>query len=134
MGRKFEQDYVAQAIRTAMAVSKPVNMTWPWEVDMAHDQYSSIMLSRIQVGLDVSGNTTAWANRQISSSIPAGHARGIAFLIAFGSLVAEVKRRVNYPWLKHRGLRRSVCRYSCIQTVRLWQADTAPRNRMFIAA
>src|ERR1051326_8441124 len=40
---------------------------------------------------------------------------------------------VNYSWGKYRGLQRSVCRYSCIQTVRLWQVDSAPRNRILAA-
>ena len=69
LGRKFEQDYIAQAIRTAQAVGKPVKLTWPREEDMAHDQYRPMAFSRIRVGLDTGGNIVAWTNRHVSSSL-----------------------------------------------------------------
>ena len=69
LGRKFEQDYIAQAIQTSMALGKPVKLTWMREEDFMHDQYRPMALSQIQVGLDASNNITAWYNRQVSPSI-----------------------------------------------------------------
>ncbi len=77
LGRKFEQDYITQAIRTAMAVGRPVKLTWPREEDMARDQYRPMAVTRIKVGLDGSGNITAWANRHVSPSISAQRGRNL---------------------------------------------------------
>jgi isoquinoline 1-oxidoreductase beta subunit len=69
LGRKFEMDYVVQAIRVAMAVKRPVKLTWSREEDFTHDQYRPMALIRIRAGLDASGNITGWANRIVSPSI-----------------------------------------------------------------
>ncbi len=37
LGRKIEQDYIAQAIQVAMAVNAPVKLTWMREEDFAND-------------------------------------------------------------------------------------------------
>jgi isoquinoline 1-oxidoreductase beta subunit len=71
LGRKFEQDYISQAIRTAMAVGRPVKLIWPREQDMTRDQYRPMAVSRVRVGLDALGNISAWANRHVSPSISA---------------------------------------------------------------
>jgi isoquinoline 1-oxidoreductase beta subunit len=75
LGRKFEQDYITQAIRTAMAVGRPVKLTWPRAEDMTRDQYRPMAVSRIRIGLDAAGNITAWANRSVSPSINAQRGR-----------------------------------------------------------
>jgi isoquinoline 1-oxidoreductase subunit beta len=75
LGRKFEQDYITQAIRTAMAVGRPVKLTWPRAEDMTRDQYRPMAVSRIKIGLDAAGNVTAWANRSVSPSINAQRGR-----------------------------------------------------------
>ncbi len=77
LGRKFEQDYITQAIRTAMAIGRPVKLTWPREEDMARDQYRPMAVTRVKVGLDGAGNITAWANRHVSPSITAQRGRNI---------------------------------------------------------
>ena len=69
LGRKFELDYVTQAIQVAQAIGKPVKLTWPREEDMQNDQYRPMALTRLRVGLDVGGNILAWANRIVSPSI-----------------------------------------------------------------
>jgi isoquinoline 1-oxidoreductase beta subunit len=69
LGRKFEQDYITQAIRTAMAVGRPVKLTWPRSEDMSRDQYRPMAVTRIKVGLDASNNIIAWSNRHVSPSI-----------------------------------------------------------------
>ena len=69
LGRKFEQDFVAQAIRVSKAISRPVKLTWSREEDFGHDQYRPMALARVQAGLDASGNIVAWSNRIVSPSI-----------------------------------------------------------------
>ncbi len=71
LGRKFEQDYIAQAIATAMTIGRPVKLTWPREQDMQRDQYRPMAVTRIQVSLDAANNITAWKNRHVSPSISA---------------------------------------------------------------
>lgn len=69
LGRKIEQDYVAQALQVAKALRRPVKLTWPREEDMQHDQYRPMALVRVRAGLDASGNVLAWDNRIVSPSI-----------------------------------------------------------------
>jgi isoquinoline 1-oxidoreductase beta subunit len=71
LGRKFEQDYITQAVTTAMAIGRPVKLTWPREQDMTRDQYRPMAVTRIRVALDAANNITAWANRHVSPSISA---------------------------------------------------------------
>ncbi len=71
LGRKFEQDYITQAITTAMAIGRPVKLTWPRSEDMTRDQYRPMAVTRIRVALDASNNITAWSNRHVSPSISA---------------------------------------------------------------
>lgn len=71
LGRKFEQDYITQAITTAMAVGRPVKLIWPRSEDMTRDQYRPMAVIRIRVALDAAGKITAWANRHVSPSISA---------------------------------------------------------------
>jgi isoquinoline 1-oxidoreductase beta subunit len=37
LGRKFEQDFIAQAVQVAKAIGKPVKLMWPREQDFSHD-------------------------------------------------------------------------------------------------
>jgi isoquinoline 1-oxidoreductase beta subunit len=69
LGRKFELDYVIQAIRTSMAIRRPVKLTWSREEDFGHDQYRPMSLSWIRAGLDGNGKVVAWSNRIVSPSI-----------------------------------------------------------------
>ncbi|MCE9611952.1 MAG: molybdopterin-dependent oxidoreductase [Chthoniobacter sp.] len=71
LGRKFEQDYITQAITTAMAVGRPVKLVWPRSEDMTRDQYRPMAVTRIRVALDAAGNITGWQNRHVSPSISA---------------------------------------------------------------
>lgn len=69
LGRKIEQDYISQAVQVAMAVKKPVKLTWFREEDIAHDQYRPFALVHATGGLDASGNIVAWFYRNVSPSI-----------------------------------------------------------------
>ena len=69
LGRKAETDFVSQAIQVAMAVGKPVKLTWPREEDFTRDQYRPMGLVHGKAGLDAGGNITGWSYRNISPSI-----------------------------------------------------------------
>ncbi|MGB8377999.1 MAG: molybdopterin cofactor-binding domain-containing protein, partial [Rhodanobacteraceae bacterium] len=69
LGRKFELDYVSQAVRVSMAIGQPVKLTWPREQDFTNDQYRPMALVRVRAGLDAAGNVVAWWYRNVSPSI-----------------------------------------------------------------
>ncbi len=69
LGRKFEQDFIAQAVTVAKAVGRPVKLTWPREQDFTNDQYRPMALSRVRAGVDATGNVVGWMNRIVSPSI-----------------------------------------------------------------
>lgn len=68
LGRKIEQDYVAQAITVAKAVGRPVKLTWRREEDLAHDQYRPMGLVRVRLGADASGRLTSFSSRTVAPS------------------------------------------------------------------
>lgn len=68
LGRKIEQDYVAQAVRVSQAIGQPVKLTWQREEDMSHDQYRPSGLIRIRLGMDEGGAVTSFASRAVTNS------------------------------------------------------------------
>jgi isoquinoline 1-oxidoreductase beta subunit len=69
LGRKFEVDYIAQAVSLAKVLGKPVKLTWPREEDFSHDLYRPMSLNAVTASLDTKGNITAWHNRIVQPSI-----------------------------------------------------------------
>lgn len=69
LGRKIEQDYIAQAVKVGMAVKKPVKLMWPREEDFGKDMYRPLVVSHVKAGLDNSNRIAAWQNRIVSPSI-----------------------------------------------------------------
>ena len=69
LGRKFEMDYVTQAIKVSMAMGQPVKLTWQREEDFSRDQYRPMAIVRVRAGLDADGNIVAWWYRNVSPSI-----------------------------------------------------------------
>jgi isoquinoline 1-oxidoreductase beta subunit len=63
LGRKFEQDYIAQAIKVSHAMKGPVKTTWPREQDFTNDQYRPMALVGVQAGIDNTGQIKAWIYR-----------------------------------------------------------------------
>ncbi|MGE5168749.1 MAG: molybdopterin cofactor-binding domain-containing protein [Rudaea sp.] len=68
LGRKFEMDYVSQAIQVAMAVKRPVKLTWRREEDLAHDQYRPFALVNVKARVSA-GKIAAWSYRNVSQAI-----------------------------------------------------------------
>jgi isoquinoline 1-oxidoreductase beta subunit len=69
LGRKYETDFVSQAIQVGMALQKPVKLMWPRSEDFTHDQYRPMALVHAQAGLNSAGSIVGWAYRNISPSI-----------------------------------------------------------------
>ncbi len=69
LGRKIEQDYISQAIQTAMAVNAPVKLTWMREEDFAKDNFRPMAAIQAKAGLDASKNICAWSYRTVTPSI-----------------------------------------------------------------
>ncbi len=69
LGRKFELDFVSQAIQVAMVVGKPVKLTWSREEDFAHDQYRPLAVVNAKATLDGSKKIKAWWYRNVSQAI-----------------------------------------------------------------
>ena len=68
-GRRFEADYVAEAVELSKAIGGPVKVTWSREDDMQHDYYRTASYARFAAGLDANGWPVAWTNRIACPSI-----------------------------------------------------------------
>ena len=68
-GRRFEQDFIGQAVQIAQQTKAPVKLIWTREDDMQHDVYRPASFSRISAALDAQGRPTAWKQRIVSPSI-----------------------------------------------------------------
>ena len=67
-GRKIEQDYVLQALKIAVAVGKPVKLTWSRPQDFKNDKYRPYASMRVRLGGDING-INALVYRNVSASI-----------------------------------------------------------------
>jgi len=68
-GRRFEQDFVEEAVQIAKAVSRPVKVIWTREEDFQNDYFRPGNLSRIQAALDEKGDLAAWSHKIVCPSI-----------------------------------------------------------------
>ena len=84
-GRKLEQDYVAQAVRVALAARAPIKLMWWREEDFARDHFRPAAMSKIQIGLDKQGKIQGWYNRVAAPSVLRSHG-----LLPEGSALSRV--------------------------------------------
>ncbi len=68
-GRRFQQDYVAEAVFLSHQLKKPVKVVWSREDDLQHGYYRPYSLHRLSAGLDGKGNVTFWEHRIACQSI-----------------------------------------------------------------
>ena len=95
LGRKIEQDYISQAVQTALVTKVPVKLTWTREEDMSHDNYRPMAAVRVQARLN-SGAITAWSARNVSGAI-----LGQRGWMAPGSVDSQaVEGLVNLPYAR----------------------------------
>jgi isoquinoline 1-oxidoreductase beta subunit len=70
-GRRFELDFVIEALETSKAVGAPVKVIWSREDDTRHDFYRPASYHRLRAGLDGSNRPAAWTHRVVAPSIMA---------------------------------------------------------------
>ncbi len=68
-GRRFEQDFVAEAAQISKALGVPVKAVWTREDDMQHDFYRPATYNALSAGLDEKGLPVAWSHRIVGPSI-----------------------------------------------------------------
>src|SRR5437899_2377634 len=70
-GRRFELDFIQEALETSKATGAPVKVIWSREDDIRNAQYRPACYHRLQAGLDASGQPVAWTHRIVAPSIMA---------------------------------------------------------------
>ena len=70
-GRRFELDFIREALEVSKAVNAPVKVVWSREDDMRHAQYRPASLHRLAAALDAKGQPVAWTHRVVAPSIMA---------------------------------------------------------------
>ncbi|HEY2621898.1 MAG TPA: molybdopterin cofactor-binding domain-containing protein, partial [Dyella sp.] len=67
-GRRFDHDYVAEAVMLAKAAEKPVKLMWTREEDMTQDFYRSACVHKLNATLDGKRQVVSWNQRMASAS------------------------------------------------------------------
>jgi len=70
-GRRFELDFIKEALETSKAAGAPVKLIWSREDDIRNAQYRPANLHRMRAGLDAAGHPVAWTQRIVAPSIMA---------------------------------------------------------------
>jgi len=106
LGRKYEADFVSQAIQVAVAVKQPVVVMWPREQFFMRDQYRPLSLVQVEAGLDSSGNILGWSATNVNASILGQ--RGIPLGAAGDSQSTEgtttlpyTRGSISTQWISH---------------------------------
>lgn len=68
-GRRFEQDFVTDAVSVAKATGRPVKLIWTREEDTTHDFYRPYSHHVLRGGVDAQGQVIAWQHRVVTDSI-----------------------------------------------------------------
>jgi isoquinoline 1-oxidoreductase beta subunit len=70
-GRRFELDFIMEALETSKAAGAPVKVVWSREDDIQHAQYRPANYHQLRAGLDAAGRPVAWTHRIVAPSIMA---------------------------------------------------------------
>src|SRR5438477_11592180 len=70
-GRRFELDFIQEALETSKAAGAPVKVIWSREDDIRNAQYRPVNHHRFEAGLDANGQPVAWTHRIVAPSIMA---------------------------------------------------------------
>ena len=70
-GRRFELDFIQEALETSKAVGAPVKVIWSREDDVRNGQYRPANYHRMRAGLGADGKPVAWSHRIVAPSIMA---------------------------------------------------------------
>ena len=70
-GRRFELDFVIDAIEASKAIGAPVKVVYSREDDIQHDFYRPATYNKLAAALDAKGAPVAWTHRIVGPSISA---------------------------------------------------------------
>jgi isoquinoline 1-oxidoreductase beta subunit len=70
-GRRFELDFVVEAVEVSKAAGVPVKVVWSREDDVQHDFFRPVSHHELVAGLDARGRPVAWTHRMVAPSIMA---------------------------------------------------------------
>lgn len=70
-GRRFELDFIQEALETSKTVNAPVKVIWSREDDVQHEYYRPASYHRLRAGLGSNGRPVAWSHRIVAPSIMA---------------------------------------------------------------
>ena len=111
LGRKFEVDFVSQAIQAAMQLYQKtgvgaVKLMWPREEDFANDQYRPMSLTRVQLGINNGAVSLKYRavspsirqQRQADPTLPLAAADSLAVEGAAASNYGFLSRQVEHVW------------------------------------
>jgi isoquinoline 1-oxidoreductase beta subunit len=70
-GRRFETDFVGEAVEISKMIGGPVKVTWSREDDIQHDYYRTASHAHFTAGLDADGWPVVWMNRIACPSLMA---------------------------------------------------------------
>ncbi len=70
-GRRFELDFIQEALEASKATGAPVKVIWSREDDIQNSLYRPASYHRLQAGLDAGGQPVAWTHRIVAPSIMA---------------------------------------------------------------
>ena len=94
-GRRFEQDFIAEAVQISKAIGGPVKLVWTREDDMQHDFYRPTTWNRLTAGLDRSGLPIAWTHRIVGHSIAS---RALPQIVKDGLDPSSIEGAYNIPY------------------------------------
>jgi CO/xanthine dehydrogenase Mo-binding subunit len=75
-GRRSLQDFVQDAVETAMKTNAPVQLVWTREEDMQHDTYRPAAHVQFQGGVDAAGRAVALRARVVAPPFGGGRGNG----------------------------------------------------------
>jgi len=70
-GRRFELDFIQEALEASKATSAPVKVIWSREDDIQNSLYRPASYHHLRAGLDAGGQPVAWTHRIVAPSIMA---------------------------------------------------------------
>jgi isoquinoline 1-oxidoreductase beta subunit len=70
-GRRFELDFIQEALETSKAAGAPVKVIWTREDDIRNAKYRPASRHALRAGLDAAGQPVAWTHRIVAPSIMA---------------------------------------------------------------
>lgn len=101
-GRRFEPDFVVQAVLASKAVGQPVKVTWSREEDLRHDFYRPASVSHLRAALGARGRLEGWTQRLVMPSIAQ---RLFPAMVRDGVDRSSVQGAADLPYdLPHRSL------------------------------